>query len=419
LARPSPQGDKARRIVTLACASVTTRWQAFGLLTLLLVASSRFAAGSLWRGNAGEIERYVLYQAATLGFNYFEFGAVRRGLAGSIAFLLSDNLAQATIAFHFVSALGVALSVVWLFRRLVVSSSARASFALTMLVVMLRWGDDAGRTDMAVACLLGCTAIAFRRGQPALGAACVGLGLFIHESSLIFGLPLLAALVMQGGGWSQLTRRQQLAGGVALALALAAYAGMGALPRADVSTMVGAVRGKLIAHEHVEWAMYYALSGLRGVETSLCQNLTDPSYWVHPTSGLVVMAVAGAALLGRQRTQWAWALLAALPGFVFLCVVANDASRWAMFGCFNIWLVAASAPSAAVNHKDPGRLGLVLAVALIPLVLYRPAKIEYRIYAPSPLLERVVRELGGARTPSVAEALERCDPSWAEVMNGR
>lgn len=386
-----------------------------------MIASARFAAHGLRHGDYADVRMQVLYQAATLGFNYIEFGAVRRGLGGSIARLLSDDLILATITFHFLSALGVALTVVWLFRGLAAASLTRCAFAVTALVIMVRWGVDGGRTDMAVACLLGCTAIAFRRGHPALGAACVGLGLFIHESSLIFGVPLLAALVMQGGGWSRLARRQQLAGGAALALALAVYAGMGALPRADAATMVAAVRGKLIAHEHVEWAMYYALSGLRGVETSLCQNVTDPSYWVHPTSGLVVMALAGVALLGRQRTQWTWALLAALPGFVFLCVVANDASRWAMFGCFNIWLMAASAPApvTAVDGMGRGRLGLALAIALIPLVLYQPAKIEYRIYAPSPLIERVVRELGGARTPSVAEALERCDPSWTEVLNGR
>lgn len=382
-----------------------------------MVASARFAVPGLRSGSYDDVVLQVLYQAGTLAFNYVDFGAIRRGLGGSIAWALSADLVRGTIAFHFVFALSVASTIVWLFRGLTASPWTRCAFALTAAVVMTRWGGDGGRTDMAVATLLACTAIAFRCGRPALATAFVGVGLFVHESSLIFGLPLLAALVQQRGGWSQMAPRQRKAGAGALAFALAAYAGMGLLPRADTATMVAAVRAKLIPHEHVEWAMYYALSGLRGVTTSLCQNLTDPSYWVHPTSGLIVMAIAAAALLGRQRAQWGWALLAALPGFVFLCIVANDASRWAMFGCFNIWLVAASAPG--MHPSRPGRLGFALAILLVPLVLYRPAGIEYRIYAPSPLLERVVRELGGARTPSVEEALARCDPSWAEVLGRR
>ena len=96
-------------------------------------------------------------------------------------------------------------------------------------------------------------------------------------------------------------------------------------------------------------------------------------------------------------------------------------------GAAGLTFVATIWPTTPGNKRqgimsayDPNvRLGFALAILLVPLVLYRPAGIEYRIYAPSPLLERVVRELGGARTLSVEEALARCDPSWAEVLGRR
>jgi hypothetical protein len=58
---------------------------------------------------------------------------------------------------------------------------------------MMRWGEDGGRTDLAVVTAarggdLGLALRPYRDGRPT-----VGLGLFIHEASVIMGVPLLAA----------------------------------------------------------------------------------------------------------------------------------------------------------------------------------------------------------------------------------
>ncbi|HEY3634002.1 MAG TPA: hypothetical protein VGK95_03020, partial [Caldimonas sp.] len=37
-----------------------------------------------------------LYQAGVLAFNYFEFGPIRRGLAGSIVYLLGPDILKAS-----------------------------------------------------------------------------------------------------------------------------------------------------------------------------------------------------------------------------------------------------------------------------------------------------------------------------------
>ena len=402
----------------------SVRWcQTVGLFLVLCLASSRFSWGALARGDFVFATEYVYYQAATLGFNYPEFGAVRRGLGGTIVHWLGPAPLLSTILFHLLSAAAVAATAAMVFHRQERRGWARTAFAMVMLVIMLRWGDDAGRTDMLVAALLGAAALCVQRGRPVLASLLVCIGLFVHESSFIFGLPLLAALLWQRGGTASLAPHQRRGIGGVFAATLALYLGMAWLPHADIGTMVQVVRAKFEPHIHVEWAMYFALSGLRGVQTSICQNLTDPSNWVHPASGLVVLAVAWGAAMGARRVGLGVALLAALPGFVFLCVVANDTSRWAMFALFNLWLVAAALPTASPSAAIPGRpfpnLQLLLALLLGALVLPRPASISFRIYAPSPTLEWAVRKLGGARTPDIEEALLRCDPNWRDVLDGK
>lgn len=383
------------------------------LFALLVVAAARYSFRLLAAGKLGSNDYTSLYQAGTLAFNYFQFGAVRRGLGGSIAYLLSRDAGIATNSFHLLSAVCVAGTASLLFHRFRSTGLVRAAFALTMIVIMLRWGDDRGRTDMAVAALFGLATIAATRGRVVLAAACVGIGLFVHESSFIFGLPLLAALVLRMG-WGGLAQRARLGFLAALAVALVVYLGLGLLPHASRMEMVQVIRGRLPLHIHVEWALYFALSGMRGVETSICQNLNDPTYWTHPLGGLILMVILCAALLATERRAWAWGLLAALPGFIFLSIVANDMSRWAMFACFNIWLIGITAPQAP---SDRGRARLVLAVLFLPLVAYRPSIMPLRIYSPSPVLEAILQRLGGPPTPPVSDALDRCDPHWHDVLD--
>lgn len=397
-------------------------WQLAGLIVLLVLCSTRFAWGALLRGDASEMREYVLYQAGTLAFNYFEFGAVRRGLGGSIVHLLGPDTLFSTVAYHLLSATAVAGVAARVYQRMPRDGIERALFALAIVAFMLRWGDDAGRTDLSVVALLGGAAIAMRSGRAVLAVVLVSVGLFIHESSYVFGLPLLAALAWQQGGPRAFDTPTRIRVALVFALTLGLYLGMGRLPHADTAAMVQAVRAKLPPHIHVEWAMYFALSGMRGVQTSLCQNATDPSYWVHPVSGLVLLALTWLLLNGRRRAGLGPALLAALPGYTFLCVVANDASRWALFALFNVWLISAALPSPSTSRAPATRwrrLGmLALTYGWAVLVLAKPGSITYRVYAPSPALEYAVRQLGGPRTPSIEEALARCDPDWQSVLGG-
>lgn len=389
-----------------------------GLLWFLLVCASARLILYYWlEGDLFTLESPMLYQAGTLGFNYFEFGAVRRGMGGSIAYLLADDLLVATVSFHLMFAAILSAAACWLYWRMEASTATRIAYAATLLAILMRWGEDVGRTDMAVVVLFAFATIAMTRRKLVVATACVCLGVFIHESSFIFGLPLLAALVWRCGGPRAFAPSQLRWAAAVILATLVAYAAMSWLPHLDRQTMVDAVRAKLPHYKHVDWAIYFALSGFRGVEASMCQNATDPSYWTHPAGGLLAIATAFIACSWRIRREWMTVLLAALPGFVLLCIVANDVARWTMFACINIWLLQAATGTRSgtpdVRPWMAALCGMILAPAVNPRTV---DSIEYPIYSGSPAFERVIRKAGGARTPSVEEALARCDPYWREVL---
>ena len=72
---------------------------------LLLATSGRFLYAA-WRN--GELARlrevFLQYKAATLAVDFVDFGAVYRGLGGSLARVLTSDAIQAVVAFHFASA---------------------------------------------------------------------------------------------------------------------------------------------------------------------------------------------------------------------------------------------------------------------------------------------------------------------------
>ena len=387
---------------------------------LLLAVSARLVAQA-WRGGILFTERSpVLYHASTLGFNYFEFGAIRRGLGGSIVHLFGSNLLWATALFHLLCAAACSLAICLLFLRLRATGWQKLVFALVAVAFMARWADDAGRTDLAIAALLGFAAVAAQRGAFALACLCVAAGLFIHETSFVYGVALLAALRLNAGASRPFSWRVLAPGLCVLASALAVYALLGWLPRADVATMVDTVRAKLPRHEHVDWAIYFAVGGQRGVRTSICQNLGDPTYALHIATGLLAIALSVALLAAGRRPTAVAALLASVLPFVFLSIVANDLSRWAVLAAYNAWLVCATSRAETATVAG-GWMLLRLAVAamMLPLLHPKTVRIDDPIFMPMPVVDRLARHVGGPTTTRFAEALARCDPNWREVLGDR
>jgi hypothetical protein len=389
---------------------------AFALATLQLLQW-------LHHGDFFHPESPMLYSAATGSFNYPEFGAVRRGLFGTLIYLLHDNRMIATALFHALSALALCAAAAWIFSRIRARPITLLLFAVLLLSLARRWGDDTGRADLAIATLLSLGAILTVRGHFGAAGAIVGLSAFGHETGVIYGAPLMLALLLDRQRYAQLDRNQWLRLALGLGLPLIGYVLLGRLPHADHATMVSTVREALPHHKYVDWAIYYATSGWRGVETSLCQNHTDPNYLQHLLSAFLLLLLFVFALTGRARRLTGLAMLAAAPPLIFLAVVANDMTRWTEFAAYNAWLVCAFTgrqPDEASDSRVRVTVLRVLA-ALAFLVLFTDTKrfyIRERFYAPAPIVEHIaVERLKLTPTPNLDLVLLRCDPGWRDFLD--
>ncbi|MEO6746514.1 MAG: hypothetical protein ABIS28_13000, partial [Caldimonas sp.] len=329
------------------------RWTALALWLLLVGLSTRLLVSAWRRHVLLTDESPLLYHAATLGFNYVDFGFVRRGLGGTLLHLFGENWLRGAAIFHVLSAAAVAAAACVLFARIVRPWPERAAFAVLLIALMMRWAEDPGRTDIAVAALLGVAALAVLAGRPIAAALAVAVGLFVHETGFVFGLPLLAGLWLDQGRWRAIKLRGRVGVAAVLGLALLLYLMFDRLARADAQTMVEVVRSHFPRHDYVDWAIYFAVGGARGVQTSLCQNAGDPTYALHVGSGLLVIGLFVAILKRPGAPGWPALLLVSLPPFLFLSVVANDISRWTVLAAFNIWLLCAagSARDAAAGRS--------------------------------------------------------------------
>ena len=396
--------------------------EALGLGLLLLAASGRFFY-TAWRHH--ELvqlrEVFLQYKAATLAVDFVDFGAVPRGLGGSLARLMTSDAVDAVIAFHFVGALGAAIVLALLFARLEAPVVRRVVFAVVALALMMRWGEDGGRTDLAVVALLGVATWAWQSGRLVTAALTIGIGLFIHEASVILGVPLLAACAWRDASRGALAWRRLRMPLAVLGGALAVYMALRWLPHSTNLEIATRVRERVGDNEAVDVALYFALAGVRGIQAAICANAKDPAASMHVAMGGVAIAVAALALAPwRGGNRW-MILLAGLPGYLLLASVANDYARWTLFACMALWLYAISAPRGAQVVLD--RRGAwvdvacltasgVLALALVPPT--RPG--ISRVVSPVPRVDQWIHRTPGAKPLGFAEVVERCDADWRDVL---
>jgi hypothetical protein len=150
---------------------------------------------------------------------------------------------------------------------------------------------------------------------------------------------------------------------------------------------------------------------------NLCQNRLDPAFGIHVVGGLLVIACYAVALGESGRQRWATVSTIAIAPFLFLTVVANDMARWALFACFNVWLFAAARGRATFPLQERARL-LPLAASL---ALRRPPGSRFRSRRhpdpqAEPLLEHAAQRFLHKYTMRFPDALERCDPTWRDLL---
>jgi len=97
-----------------------------------------------YRGGLDFIQRQFGYNAVTLSLNYIQFGAVRRGLIGTIIYLSGFDLIYAAFALYVVSCLALIVLSFFILRRMIVpckrvsTVSYRSCGIATVLVHKLR-----------------------------------------------------------------------------------------------------------------------------------------------------------------------------------------------------------------------------------------------------------------------------------------
>ena len=274
---PGPQQKPARSLRIVAIG---------GLFLLLVTTACRVLLKDTWHGKTLEDQLLLLWTAATLGFNYPEFGFVKRGLGGTVVHLTGLSQLAGTVVFHVISAAALAGVACRFLFAMAGPLRARVPHLLVLLVLMLFWAEDPGRTDMAIAALVAFAAVAILRGRPVVAALILALALAMHEDGFIFGIPLVAMLLFEHRGPATLPRRSLVAGALVLLATTVFYLLMDRLPHADPGMMAALVQSRLPRHFLVDWAIYFAVAGTRGIRTAMCHNIAmGGMYLVHIASG--------------------------------------------------------------------------------------------------------------------------------------
>jgi hypothetical protein len=141
-------------------------WITLIFILIVFAASLRAPFHFALSGRPADVFGWSPYQMALLGFNYFELGAIRRGLAGSIVHLLSPDILIGSTAFFYLSAFAVCGATALLFARpRPALAAAYSAFLIAMAAIMLRWAEDIGRVDLAIAALLAAADAGRAAGQ--------------------------------------------------------------------------------------------------------------------------------------------------------------------------------------------------------------------------------------------------------------
>ncbi len=376
-------------------------------------------AAEMWRALAD----LTYYNVAFLSASYPDAGFVRRGLAGTIAQLLARDTTVAVLLFHLLSALLLIAGFAVLQWRLLRSISWPAAAFLIFFAIFSPqtfggWTDDIGRTDLLVLAITTWAVVAIDRGRPLVSSALLVIGFLVHETAIVFGLPLLvaaAALSLRDGN-TRINDVRRAAILLVAALVVIVVVQSFTTPTATVFavSMQRNTPAPVDAwHRDLrDCAVYMMITGLRGLRTAICYNV----YW--PAFGLMVafsiaVAIVNGAILGLERRFW-WFALAVLVPLVFMNAVANDTGRWVKFACANAWVLAALYQGR--GEHVPGGPRLAVNAVLLAGMMYMGTSPVHEVNRAS---FSVARRLGMPPPPPVDEWMTRCDRDWRAIAQGR
>ncbi|TFU03184.1 hypothetical protein EUV02_08290 [Polymorphobacter arshaanensis] len=361
------------------------------------------------------------YNIAVLTPNYFDNGFIRRGLGGSIVYLIDGGTAahggSAAAIYQFFGAVMLALPMALLLRRLIARDDRLWRwFAVFMLVspqLFWGWSRDPGRSDMLICGIIAWSLIAALGGRFFIPVLLLFIGSLIHETAIIYGGPMLVAM------WF-LTHRQ---GKVDLAHGISAYAllmvllALAALARQhfgdDVTGIAATVRGARLVADNgriFDIATYLTWSGFRSIGTSLCMAFSDRAVpWVIAAC-FVVLLVNCRVLFDRSLLVKCLLGFVALVPMIFMSAIAIDHGRWLMFAVSNAWLAVVAVRVMGIETAQPTvRDRRISGALLAALVLMGPTSAHFPSYLAEKLMPRLF-------TNNHPKWLQDCTPDWQATL---
>ena len=355
------------------------------------------------------------YTRGALSLNYFDHGFIRRGLGGTLLRIIDVSplagCVDELLVFHLLLSIWLAIPVVLLVRHALRENRASGTWLAILLAaspqLFLAWGGDIGRIDMFVAGCLAWGILALVQGSLWAAAASILFGVLAHENTAIYGIPLLAAVYASNHPRADY-KRAYLPAAVLLGGIAAIFLAHLAFTSANTQDIVGSVvRGQSPSYKR-DFAAYIAVTGARGIATSLCQSLGRPATPFYIASTLAVIAVYWWLLrLGRRDAIW-YLLITVLP-FCAVSMVAVDYGRWLSFAVLNGWLfaVARSKPDRPTIADAPNNGWRI--IVLIALIAMRPTHVYYPNY-----FARWVAKHIWSENETKLKTIEECDPEWRD-----
>ena len=368
-----------------------------------------------------DVKGSMVYNAAFLSANYFDLGFIRRGLGGTISRLLGDDPFASAFRLHVMSVLLLIAAFVRLQLRVWGRVSAGAALFMGLFVVVspqtfVAWSWDEGRTDTLILALISWAALAVLARRPFVAAALLWVGYLVHETAIIFGVPLLVAISLANARSGESTRRRDSAALATLIGALVLTMLIQAVAAPSRDEFISAMFRRAPAAVHsldedlIACAIYMMTTGLRGLVTSMCFNGYYPWY-VPLVMTSVVVALLSAVALGLDRVPVLFVLGVLLP-MLFLNVVATDVGRWLKLAVASSWILSIVVQSRGLVRFD-GRRVAVGACILIALISMGATRVYEVNRTSSKLLDR----LGGEPYPVLSVWMTHCDPQWRDIVH--
>ena len=280
------------------------------------------------------------YNRGALSLNYLEHGFIRRGLGGTLLqWIAGSPLAgcfDELLVFHFLSAIWLTVPLTLLVKWAVGRGWQNGAWLAIILAaspqLFWAWGGDLGRIDMFVEGCLAWAVVALVRGYIWVSIGSVLLGFLAHENSAFYGIPLLGAVY-----FSSRPRPELRAGYVPAAVMIGGIAAIVvaqiAFTTATTQDIVHAVVRSQLPSEKRDFAAYIAVSGLRGITTSLCRSMGRAATPLYLVSALALIAL------------YAWLLRIRFQEVHSICFDYGASIHCSFNGCGRLWTLAFLRPS--------------------------------------------------------------------------